>query len=61
MALLALSISANAENDRPKFENLRYEEGWSALRDAPESEHVLDPIKYIPFDEEEQFWLSLGG
>jgi hypothetical protein len=64
VALVATATRANAENaktGRPGFDNLRYEEDWSVLRGGVEPEGVFDPIKYIPFDEDGQFWLSMGG
>jgi hypothetical protein len=63
LALAGLATSANAERsepERPKFENLPFEEDWSVLRDRNERE-LLDPIKYIPFDDAGRFWLSGGG
>ena len=52
---------APAESTRPGFENLRYKEDWSALRNSPGPASYLDPIRYIPFDDEGRFWLSFGG
>jgi len=46
---------------RPAFQNLRFDEDWSVLREGVEPASFLDPIKYIPLDEEGRFWLSFGG
>ena len=53
--------AAAAPAERPAYENLRFEEDWSVLRDDPGPRHFLDPIKYLPFDAEGDYWLSLGG
>jgi len=45
---------------RPGYENRRFDEDWSFL-DETESDHFLDPIKYIPIDEAGVVWLSFGG
>ena len=63
LAFMALATPASAERDepaRPKFDNLPFNEDWSVLRDRSDHE-LLDPIKYIPFDDAGRFWLSLGG
>ena len=55
VALMAFATRAHAEdakNTRPAFENLRYAEDWSVLQRDVEPKGPLDPIKYIPFDED---------
>ena len=58
--LLAAVAWSSAPAERPKFKNLPYEEDWSVLREGGGDE-LLDPIKYIPFDEDGDFWMSFGG
>jgi hypothetical protein len=55
--LLALVL---AQDKPPAYRPLRYEEDWSVLRDARGGD-VFDPIKFIPLDEAEDVWLTLGG
>jgi alginate export protein len=49
--------------DRPKFNFLRFQEDWSALREIPPSQRSdpFDSIKYIPLTADGSLWLSLGG
>ena len=44
----------------PQYTPLRWNEDWSYLRTAPRADY-MDGLKYIPLDEEGQFYLSLGG
>ncbi len=48
---------------RPKFSFLRFNEDWSSLQGADESQlnDPWDGLKYIPLSEEDDIWLSLGG
>ena len=49
---------------RPKFSPvLRQNEDWSALAgyDTSQTSSFFDPIKYIPFSDDGNFWLSFGG
>jgi hypothetical protein len=46
---------------RPDYENLRYEEDWSVLRDPAFRADPLDPLKYVPLDQTGDAYLSLGG
>jgi len=67
VAGLALPTAAAEEEagekpvERPSYLNLRYEEDWSVLPGVSGPSRFLDPIKYIPFDEDGQFWISFGG
>jgi hypothetical protein len=47
--------------ERPEYERLRYEEDWSVLRDPTLRTDPVDPLKYIPFNESGDAYLSLGG
>src|SRR5262245_14018815 len=48
---------------RPSYQVLRFNEDWSVLArkpaDAPPDS--FDPVKYMPLDDDEDIWLSLGG
>ncbi|GAB4223458.1 MAG: alginate export family protein [Gammaproteobacteria bacterium] len=48
----------------PVYRDLRWQEDWSVLRDAtPEqlNSDFWNRIKYIPLNQEQDIWLSLGG
>ena len=47
--------------ERPSYENLRFEEDWSVLRDPALRTDPLDPVKFIPLDQSGANYLSLGG
>src|SRR5690606_18031427 len=44
----------------PQYTPLRWNEDWSYLRDTPRTD-FFDPIKFIPLNDEESIYLSLGG
>lgn len=46
---------------RPNFKNLRYEENWLELKSPVANPEFWDSLKYIPFSEDGQIYLSLGG
>lgn len=50
-----------AQEERPDFEKLRYEEDWSPLRDAALRTEPLDELKFIPLSADASVYLSLGG
>jgi hypothetical protein len=45
----------------PSYQNLRYQEDWSVLRGVDESSPSKRPLKFIPFNEKETVFLSIGG
>ncbi len=45
----------------PAYHNLRYEEDWSVLRGVDDSSPSKKPLKFIPLNEEETVFLSIGG
>jgi hypothetical protein len=54
--------------ERPKFQFLRFKEDWSKFGRERETqggvvadEEVWDPIKYIPLNDEGDWWVSYGG
>lgn len=44
---------------RPAYQQLRFAEDWSVLRDAPRE--GMDQLKFIPLNEAEDVYLSIGG
>ncbi len=50
-----------ASEDRPTFNSSRYEEDYRFLRDSDQKTNFFDPIKYIPLNESESVYLTLGG
>lgn len=56
--LLALPVWA--ESQRPKYQNLRFNEDWSVLQTLPSSD-LFDPLKYIPLNETGDIYFSLGS
>ena len=61
--LSAQTGPATSEPKRPAYEDRRFDEDWSTLRDVDLSgrNRVWDRLKFIPFDEGEQVWLTLAG
>src|SRR5258708_32986336 len=47
--------------DAPAFKQLRYDENYSYLRDAPQKTDLLDPIKFVPLNESQSSYLTFGG
>ena len=45
----------------PAFTALRYDEDYSYLKDPAARTNAFDPIKYIPLNEREDMYLTLGG
>lgn len=45
----------------PAYHNLRYEEDWSVLRGVDDNSASRKPLKFIPLNEEEKVFLSIGG
>ena len=50
-----------AENERPSFNQSRYKEDYSFLKTPTKRTDFFDPIKYIPLNKSESFYLTLGG
>ena len=64
LILTALTlVMAGDAIGRPNYQFLRFEEDWSVLKNAPESQRTdfVDRIKYIPLSDDGDIWLSLGG
>ncbi|HEX2524789.1 MAG TPA: hypothetical protein VHL31_00595 [Geminicoccus sp.] len=55
--------SAEAQGDpgRPSYENFRFDEDWSSLRDPSLRTGFFDPIKWIPISRDGSSYLTLGG
>lgn len=51
---------AEQSSPRPQYQSLRYEEDWSALRNAQQRTHLWDRVKYLPLNEDD-WYVSLGG
>ncbi|MEM6821409.1 MAG: DUF1302 family protein [Verrucomicrobiota bacterium] len=58
--VLDKAIAPAKKVKRPKIGWARYNEDWSVLKELG-NEKFFDPIKYIPFNEEGDIYLSLGG
>ncbi len=54
-------IPAWADGERPSFNSSRYEENFQFLRNPKNRTDFLDPLKYIPLNESESVYLTLGG
>ncbi len=64
MIALAIAVTcqaARAENTRPAFESLRYDEDYSFLRDPALRTDPWDGLKYLPLAGGHAGYLSLGG
>jgi hypothetical protein len=60
ICLLAAGACVWAQ-DRPAFQTLRYNEDWSFLQDPARRTDWLDPVKYLPFTTNGDWYLSFGG
>ena len=45
---------------RPRLNPFPVEQNWSFLADTSKRTDLFDPVKYIPFDDNPQMYLSLG-
>lgn len=45
----------------PSYQNVRYEEDWSVLRDLPENTRSEESLKFIPLNGSGTIFLSIGG
>jgi Alginate export len=60
-AHLARAQSAPADPDaRPTYQQYRYDEDWSVLKDARRHRDVWDGIKFVPLKDDD-WYLSVGG
>jgi len=59
--LLPVAAATAQPLERPVYKKLRYEEDWSVLRDPARRMDPLDAVKYIPLDESDSAFASLGG
>ena len=64
-ALVSAQTSGAAREmpERPAYQDRRFDEDWSKLKDVDLSGpgHVWDRLKFIPLNESENVWLSFGG
>jgi hypothetical protein len=64
-SILAISLGRSAEAqgpaERPAYENFRFDEDWSPLRDPALRTGLFDPIKWIPVSRDGSSYLTLGG
>jgi len=56
----AAASSLQKSPSAPAYQLLRYDEDWSYLVDPSKRSDALDPLKYIPLNEE-GWYVSLGG
>ncbi|WP_181832587.1 alginate export family protein [Bosea caraganae] len=52
---------AQTAASRPSYENHRFNEDWSPLRDPALQTDLLDPLKWIPLNRDGSAYLTLGG
>src|SRR5262249_6308927 len=50
-----------ASPTRPAFQPFRYDEDWSPLEDRSSHSDWLDPLKYIPLRDNDNWFLTIGG
>jgi hypothetical protein len=60
-ALGLFLASVSAEEERPSFKSLRYDEDYRFLSDPSRATEPWDPLKYLPLMEGRAGYLSLGG
>lgn len=46
---------------RPQYQDLRYDEDWSHIKEVQGPEDFWDPIKYILLDQDRGWYMTLGG
>ena len=56
-----LTLPAWAGDERPKFNQSRYEENYRFLKDPANRTDFFDSLKYIPLNDSESNYLTLGG
>ena len=54
-------ISSWADNERPSFHSLRYQEDYRFLKNQKQGTDFFDPLKYIPINSSGSLYLTLGG
>lgn len=60
MAILLLTVCARAQDGRPAFQTLRYNEDWRWLAEPSWRTDFFDPVKFVPLDGT-NIYLSFGG
>jgi hypothetical protein len=60
---LPISSLAQAEGpaERPAYKGSRFDEDWSPLRDPARRSDLLDPLKWLPLNEDGSWYVTLGG
>jgi alginate export protein len=61
LMMVGVAFPAWANEDRPPFNSSRYEEGYRFLQASGQRTGFFDPIKYIPLNESESVYVTLGG
>lgn len=61
LCMMATPMTIQGAQARPVIKNLRYEENWIKTPQATENPDLWDNLKYIPFNESGDIYLSLGG
>jgi len=59
--VILIAFPAWADDARPPFESLRYEENYRFLHDPKLRTDFFDSVKYIPLNKSESLYLTLGG
>lgn len=52
---------AQSSVERPGFKAFRFDEDWTAMHDPAMRASFLDPLKWIPLNEEGSWYMTLGG
>lgn len=58
---LTAAVRADMATERPGFRLLRQDEDWSVLRDPALRTDWCDALKFLPLNQNETAWLTLGG
>ena len=59
--IVATSAQARAEYAPPPYQQLRYDEDYSYLRDPARRVDLWDAVKYVPLGGDGELYLTLGG
>jgi hypothetical protein len=61
--LTCAALQAQTSATPVSYQKLRQEENWSSLsvRDPSDNPDLFDPVKFVPLNESNNIWMSLGG
>ena len=64
-AMLAVAFGyatrAYAEDQRPEYQTIRYNEDWSVMRDPTKRTDPFDALKWIPLNGDGSWYMTIGG